>query len=771
MAPPRPTPVGQEEELFTTVAPTIKEEHEDTDEVTTAAPDFDVDDFVRENVTYVESIPHRGDTFPEPQSTAETIDSVSAPIEEPDDHSVIEISTVQPDVPIPDASLSTESMFAEGKTEKTILDSGITTEMTFDQNDTESTELTSEEVLRSSESTPSPAGTHSATPFTDYDSNIAEIETFPVEGLPPMQPTSSSDSTTITDKTVIPTDTTFIFNTRPRSEADITTTAPPETTRTAAQTTPQTQDVETPAVVYKEETASVAVTANPVLIDSGTSAEDVTSSTSVHVFDESSTQVPEHSGDSLTEDDTTTDIGTEFFTSAPVVSAVAGRTTTPGTVVADEVTTVMQKQNESDDQGVQPQYSQSPVIPVVPDHPTPSIVDGEPILQSGDPDDLFSPAAVTITPTVSFINGKHEITLEPLSPEEKEAKGTQILTNVTTLGASDEITTVFDHRLTDLPDYSSTESTEEPLSPTAILTSTEVPDVDDYDTVNTIVESTPPDIFPEELTTKGPTQKDTTFASASTVEETASLKTTQKTETGSAATDATEGMSDVTGTSADFVPTVSPAKAHITEATEETGTTMAEKETTNVITTSIQKEVGESRTTPTYVKSDSEVTQTEKAEDQTPFTPTSELHTDRDDAEITEDTKSTSASPAAEDATQSTSQTVYTPSSDDTDAKTSTTSDSQSSTQDMEGGKETQTPKEFASSSISPEFSSSAFPEQTAKTEITPSIDAGSIESSSTVASTLAESSEGTVTSQGGSMVKMAQVMQPLTRSLRRPLL
>eukprot|EP00064_Thunnus_orientalis_P009275 superscaffoldBa00001166_g9298 len=423
MAPPRPTPVGQEEELFTTVAPTIKEEHEDTDEVTTAAPDFDVDDFVRENVTYVESAPHRGDTFPEPQSTAETIDSVSAPIEEPDDHSVIEISTVQPDVPIPDASLSTESMFAEGKTEKTILDSGITTEMTFDQNDTESTELTSEEVLRSSESTPSPAGTHSATPFTDYDSNIAEIETFPVEGLPPMQPTSSSDSTTITDKTVIPTDTTFIFNTRPRSEADITTTAPPETTRTAAQTTPQTQDVETPAVVYKEETASVAVTANPVLIDSGTSAEDVTSSTSVHVFDESSTQVPEHSGDSLTEDDTITDIGTEFFTSAPVVSAVAGRTTTPGTVVADEVTTVMQKQNESDDQGVQPQYSQSPVIPVVPDHPTPSIVDGEPILQSGDPDDLFSPAAVTITPTVSFINGKHEITLEPLSPEEKEAKG------------------------------------------------------------------------------------------------------------------------------------------------------------------------------------------------------------------------------------------------------------------------------------------------------------------------------------------------------------
>ncbi|KAM7391787.1 hypothetical protein PAMP_022445 [Pampus punctatissimus] len=595
MASPRPTPAGHEEELFTTDASITKEEREDIDDVTTDTRDFNVDDFESENRNYVESVPQRGDIFTESQSKTETTKSVSQSTEEPDDHSVIEISTVQPDVLIPDASLSTKSMFAEGKTEKTILESVITAEMTSDLTDitTELAELTSEELFRSSESTPSPA----------------------VERLPPMQPTLSSDSTSIIDGTtgpvtaVTPTDT-------PGSEAETTTTgtAPPETTSTATQTTPHTQDVETPVVVYKEETTFA--TATPVLIDSGTSAEDVTSSTSV--FNESFTQVPEHNGDSITEDDALTDIGTEFFTSAPRTIAVAGGTTSPGTVVTDNQS-ITQKQNESAfsfisrgdvisnaksplvvrtaggclteavDQSVQPQDSQSPVITVVPHHPTPSIVDGEPIQQSGHP------------------------------------------------------------------------------------------------------------------------------------------------------------AADVAVTSADFVITISPTETHITEATEETKTTMVEKETTTVIATSVQKEVGESGRTPTYVKSDSEVTQTVKAEDQSPVTSTSEPHTDGDDAEMTGDKKSTSASPAAEDATQSTLQTVYTPFSDDTDEKISTTSDSQNSTQDVEGEEETQTPKEFAFSTTSPSvFSSSASPELTAKTEIVPSIDAGSTESSSSMASTRNESPEST---------------------------
>ncbi len=336
MAPPRPTPAGQEEELITTLAPTIKEEPEDTDDVT-ATPHFDVDDFVSQNVTDVESIPHRGDTFQEPQSTTEstdTMDSVSKPMEEPDDHSVIEIKTIQPDVPIPDASLITESMFAKGKTEETILDSGITA-MASDLTGTptESTELISKEVFSSSESIPSATELYSTIPFPDYENEI-ETHVF-LEGLPPAQPSKQDLSSSSSD-----------------SEVEITTTGPPEITSTAAQTTPQIQDVKQPAsVVYKGETTAAATTAPAILIDSGTSAEDVTSSTSVHVFDESTTQLPEHSGDTPTEDDAETEIGTEFFTSSPMASAVADTTTTSGTVVADEqsvqVTTVMQMQNVS----------------------------------------------------------------------------------------------------------------------------------------------------------------------------------------------------------------------------------------------------------------------------------------------------------------------------------------------------------------------------------------------------------------------------------------
>lgn len=365
MAPPRPTLAGQEEELITTATPTIKEEHEDTDDVT-ATPYFDIDDFVSKNITNVESGPHHGDIFPEPQSTTEhtdTTESVSKPVEEPDDHSVIEISTIQPDVPIPDSSLITP-MFAEGKTEETILDSGITAVLASDLTDTptESTELTSEEVFSSAESTPSATELHSTTLFPNYDLNEDEIETHIfVEGLPPIQPSqqdlSSSPSNSIsiidvaTTPTAMTTDTTFMRNTQPGSEVEITTTGPSEITSTATQTTPQMQDVKTAAVVYKGETATIAATATAILTDSGTSAEDMTLSTSVHVFDESTTQLPEHSGDTPTEDNTETEIGTEFFPSVPVASAVADTTTTPGTVVADQqsvqATTAMQMQNVS----------------------------------------------------------------------------------------------------------------------------------------------------------------------------------------------------------------------------------------------------------------------------------------------------------------------------------------------------------------------------------------------------------------------------------------
>ncbi|KAJ8401930.1 hypothetical protein AAFF_G00375110 [Aldrovandia affinis] len=56
-------------------------------------------------------------------------------------------------------------------------------------------------------------------------------------------------------------------------------------------------------------------------------------------------------------------------------------------------------------------------------HPT-STVDGELLLGSGDID-LFPSLSATIVPTLSFINGKHELTLEPEHPGFEEARGDQ----------------------------------------------------------------------------------------------------------------------------------------------------------------------------------------------------------------------------------------------------------------------------------------------------------------------------------------------------------
>ncbi|XP_047447592.1 flocculation protein FLO11-like [Mugil cephalus] len=712
MAPPRPTP-GQEEQLITTVAPFITEEHDDTD----APPQFTIGDFVSESSS------HRGDAFTESQIIKERTDD-SVPVETLTDHSVIEVSTLQPDVLLPDASLSTEPKFAEGKTEEAVPFTGIPTSVIYDLTDTptDSTELTSEEEMSSSESTPSTLTVHttSSDPFVDYFPDDIDIS-YHVEGIaPPRQQVTPSSPSDITDSdfttkgTTVPTETSgtpYMCNTLPATESI---TELPETLSAATQTIPPTRAAETQAT-------PMDATAASVLISSETSAVDVALSTSAHVFDESSTQ--DHSSETLTEKDTTTEMGTEFFTSAPASSAVA---TSQGTGVTDEqsiqMTTVMQIHSVSGDQTPQPLDAQSPVIPIVPDHL--SIPDGE---TSGDTDPLLE-AAVTITPTISFKNGKQEITLEPQSPEEKEAKGTQILTNVTTLGASEDITTVFDSSWSYLPVVSSIESTEEP---TTTLTSTKIPDVSEYDTdIIPIVESTSSPMK-DKLTTKVPTDKDLMSIPASAVDEKASSTTRQKFETSSAAIDAT-----------DFIPTVTPAKPEITK-TKETQTVKAYMITSSVSNSSVQGEVDETGMTPTYVKSDSSVTQREEAEDISPVTFSAKLSTAREKMETRGE--NTSATPAAKDSTQSLLQTVHS-SSSDTEGKTPTlTSDSQRTT-------EIQTPKEFAFTTMTPSvFSSSAPPELIVETQTASTLDINSTASSAPI---LTETSDGRVTSQGGSTIR-----------------
>ncbi|XP_029573986.1 mucin-17-like [Salmo trutta] len=212
--------------------------------------------------------------------------------------------------------------------------------------------------------------------------------------------------------------------------------------------------------------SSVSTTAVAILINIETSAEDVTSG--VQVIEESTTHIPEFPCETLTEDpDTNTDIDTEYFTSAHMTSAVIKPTRAPATVGPDGlpihviiVNVDEQKQNKSVDATllILDTLSQFPIIPAVPDQATLSLVDGEPMLASGQPD-LFSSAAVTITPMLSFINGKHEVTLEPERRRIEEEVGRrpggdqfQFEGNVTALGGSEEemTPTVFDYSVIEI---------------------------------------------------------------------------------------------------------------------------------------------------------------------------------------------------------------------------------------------------------------------------------------------------------------------------------
>lgn len=330
---PRPTPADQEEELITTIAPSIQEEHEDIDPLT----DFDVNEFGSDNLTDVEFISQRGDTFEESHSDTNTMATVSKPGEEADDLSVIEINTVQPDVPIPVASLITEPMFAEGKTEETILDHAITTGIVSDPSDTptDSVDPTAEEAFSSYESLPT----------SIYDSGIDEIESsFAVEALPPTQPppqqTPTSTPLPSTNRNDInPTYATSIQITQAASEVETISTESPDTThKEVTQTPPPSQNVEGPTVVT---TQPAAVTSSPVLLDSEILTETASKPPSVDVFDESSALFPEHTSETIIEGDTTVEIDKEFFTFATVATAVAHTSTTIKSTSVTEQQTVL----------------------------------------------------------------------------------------------------------------------------------------------------------------------------------------------------------------------------------------------------------------------------------------------------------------------------------------------------------------------------------------------------------------------------------------------
>lgn len=386
MAPPTVAEVS-ESELESEVMPTTASETDNMDEdvVTTTETVFDITDFLEQDLSQREvTPPPRGDVFhapaateramssPTPQEQGMAITTTAQPVTESEDdeedHSVIVVGTIQPDVLF--TASPTEPKFAEGKTEETIL-TGFTTEITSDlegfhstvgESDTSAsgeavTEAsTPDQVVDTSHkpdhmegteqsidapespvSTSSPVQEASTTAYPDYGPDYEIGTQVLVEGTPPIPPlfeifkemTTSAESVEQTDTfttapvTELSTFTTFVCDTDTPSVESSTTTEPVQ------ETTLPSHDEEssaTPAVEAKAEITGTMATSPEVVESTGSTAATEKSGTTAvadRSSEESISDITEPSPKPVTEDvKTPTDSDSEHVPSPSMSSAV-----------------------------------------------------------------------------------------------------------------------------------------------------------------------------------------------------------------------------------------------------------------------------------------------------------------------------------------------------------------------------------------------------------------------------------------------------------------
>lgn len=283
MAPSSFPSADREEDLITTIAPTIKEEDDTFDIVT---PMFNIDDF---GTVDEESVPKRGDVVRYPSIPTESSNDT---VSDPDDPSVIKISTIQPDVLMPGSSVDTKTMFAEGKTEEAFVHSSINAAVTSDVTET-----------------PKGAIPEETTPFPDYDKDIDDTFIH-VEVMPPVQvfneePSSSPATSTTTVTTPL------MCKTLPG------TTELPSTTHTGTQTILETHDMDSNA-----KSGTTAITK----VDGETTTPHETLSARGDIFDESGSQTAVQK--------TGTEAEGQLFTSTRTAPAAASVLTSRSAVIS-----------------------------------------------------------------------------------------------------------------------------------------------------------------------------------------------------------------------------------------------------------------------------------------------------------------------------------------------------------------------------------------------------------------------------------------------------
>ncbi|XP_054904714.1 versican core protein-like [Poeciliopsis prolifica] len=385
MSPPQPTPPDQDAQLITTVGPTITEDPDDEDGIS------DTDINYSNSFGTVEPVPSHGDKITEIHTMKETIGS-TASFEDPDSHSVIEISTIRPDVLLPDVSLSTAGRFAEGKTEKTIVTHKMIPDIFSEITDapTESTEMTRKGAFISSEST-------SFIPF-DYDDGIT-TDHF-LQAPPPFQPSPQViDKTAVETSTPTPSGTTSVVPEDEISTTEIT----------------DIPDTETQIITQKADslaTPGAPNVASRFLVKNQVFTEEVALSTTEHTLGESSSQRTEHTPETLAERFT-------FSSTTPAVTSTLK--------VTPSVVTEAHFQNIAEKTETAPSATVTRVL----NNPIPSIADGEPVILTGDPDHSQERTVSTAVSAVIELTSSNMVNETTQSPE---TMTTQISTDPETSG-------------------------------------------------------------------------------------------------------------------------------------------------------------------------------------------------------------------------------------------------------------------------------------------------------------------------------------------------
>ncbi|XP_056313116.1 versican a [Danio aesculapii] len=394
MAPPKTSRVPDRlESIYTSYSAAISVKSEDS-VPTTKLPDFDIKDFGTEEADDDAKV--RGDVVRGELTTAAP-KVTEEPIEEPEDKIIIEVKTVLPDVLL-SAPLSTKPMFAVGRTEESIV-VGVTTDRDLGIDATvvnteesghriKSSSLMASESSTGKDEAVSRASTQSTeatflesakTVFPEYEDETADGVV--MAGPPPLstqrstsshpEPSETSSGVNITDSAVTPP----VFMQSPTQRPTIGSSV---TSQKVSQTFSSFSEKES-----TELTNHVTRSAGLITPSSATVAAGAVITTPL---------VADHK--------------------TPREETASGPSDAPKEALTEATYTTTASDHASVNERLMPfeephsHIAQMVVIPEIPDDVLNS--DGATVMESGD---FLS--SVTVTPTISFINGNLEVTLQP----------------------------------------------------------------------------------------------------------------------------------------------------------------------------------------------------------------------------------------------------------------------------------------------------------------------------------------------------------------------